>query len=115
MPPLEAVLLGLVLFLIVSASNILTPLLPLVQREFGIDYAAAGAVVSSFAVARLVLDLPAGFLEDRLGARRLAASGFVCSLVGAGLAATAPSLSLLVVARVAMGLGTSIVSVVVLT
>jgi MFS family permease len=115
MPPRDAVLLGLVLFLVVSASNILTPVLPLVQREFGIDYAAAGAVVSSFAVARLVLDLPAGFLEDRLGPRRLAAIGFLVSLVGAGVSTTAPSLPLVVVGRVAMGLGTSIVSVVVLT
>jgi predicted MFS family arabinose efflux permease len=113
--PVDVVLLGFVLFLVVSASNVLTPLLPLVQREFGIDYAAAGAVVSSFAVARLALDLPAGFLEDRLGARRLAALGFVSSLLGALVAATGPSLPLVVVGRVAMGLGTSIVSVVVLT
>jgi MFS family permease len=112
---LDAILLGLVLFLAVSASNILTPVLPLVQQEFGIDYAAAGAVVSSFAVARLILDLPAGFLEDRLGPRRLAAIGFVCSLVGAAISTSAPTLPLVILGRVAMGLGTSIISVVVLT
>jgi MFS family permease len=112
---LDAILLGLVLFLMVSASNVLTPVLPLVQREFGIDYAAAGGVVSSFAFARLALDLPAGFLEDRLGPRRLAAIGFVCSLIGAAITAAGATLPQVLVGRVAMGLGTSIVSVVVLT
>ena len=113
--PRDALLLGLALFLMVSAGNVLTPLLPLVQREFGIDYTSAGLLVSSYAVARLALDLPAGFLHNRLGAGRLALVGFVFGVIGSLVAAVGPTLQLVVAGRIAMGLGSSIVSVVILT
>jgi MFS family permease len=113
--PVDAVLLGVALFLAVSAANVLTPLLPLVQRDFGIDYRTAGLLVSSFAIARLSLDLPAGFLQDRLGIRRLTGLGVGFGVLGAITAATGPGLPVVVIGRILMGLGTSIISVVVLT
>ncbi len=112
---LDALILGLALFLVVSAGNILTPLLPLVQREFGVDYTTAGSLVSAYGFARLALDLPAAFLEQRFGSGRLAAGGITVGLVGALLTATGPSFELVVIGRIFMGLGASVIALVVLT
>lgn len=108
-------MLGAALFLVASAGNILTPLLGLVQSEFGVDYTTAGSLVSAYGIARLSLDLPAGFLQDHLGTRKLAALGLVLGVFGAVLAAWAARFEIVVAGRVGMGLGASIVAVVVLT
>ncbi|HYU21173.1 MAG TPA: MFS transporter [Chloroflexota bacterium] len=113
--PLDAVLLGVAMFMVSAAANILTPLLPLVQRDFAVDYVTAGVLVSAFGLARLALDLPAGFLEARLGGPRLAGAGYALLLAGSLLTALAPTFELAVVGRVGMGLGCAVVSVVVLT
>jgi predicted MFS family arabinose efflux permease len=113
--PGDALVLGAAQFLMLASANILTPLLPAVQREFGIDYTAAGLLVSSFAMARLSLDLPAGFLEQRLGVHRLALTGLGLALAGSVAATYGPTFQLVLVGRVLMGLGTSIVTLVVLT
>ncbi len=112
---LDALVLGISLFLVVSAGNILTPLLPLVQREFAVDYTTAGALVSAYGFARLMLDLPAAFLEQRFGSARLAAGGILVGVAGALLTATGPRFELVVLGRILMGLGASIIALVVLT
>lgn len=113
--PAEAAILGVALFLIAAAGNILTPLLPLVQRDFQVDYTTAGGLVSAYGLARLALDLPAGFLEEKLGLRRLAAAAFVLSVAGGLLTALGPGFDLVLVGRIGMGLGASVFAVVVLT
>lgn len=113
--PADAALLGVAMFFALAAGNILTPLLPLVQTEFGINYATAGLLVSAFGFARLSLDLPAGFLQERLGGRLLASIGFILLVLASVGAAFAPTFELLVACRAGMGLGSSILSVVVLT
>lgn len=113
--PTEAILLGAALFLVVASGNILTPLLPQIQRDLRLDYSAAGLLVSAYGLARLALDLPAGFLERWLGLRRLAALGTLLGLLGALGAALGPTFELVVLGRVASGLGGSIVALVVLT
>ncbi len=113
--PSDAVLLSVAIFLALAAGNILTPLLPRIQQEFGITYATAGLLVSAFGFARLSLDLPAGFLQERLGGRLLATIGFVLLISASVVCAVAPTFGVLVAGRVGMGLGSSILSVVVLT
>lgn len=113
--PTEAVLLGAALFLMAAAGNILTPLLPLVQRDLRLDYSAAGLLVSAYGLARLALDLPAGLLERWLGLRRLAAAGTLLGLLGGLGAALGPTFELVVLGRIASGLGGSIIALVVLT
>jgi MFS transporter, DHA1 family, multidrug resistance protein len=113
--PRDAILLGIGFFLVASTANILTPLLPQVQDDFGVDYGTVGLLVSAFGVARLALDLPAGFLERRLGTLRLAGIGLALVIVASGAAALAPTLALLVLSRIGMGLGAALISVAVLT
>lgn len=113
--PSDAVLLSVAIFLALAAGNILTPLLPRIQQEFDITYATAGLLVSAFGFARLALDLPAGFMQERLGGRLLATIGFILLISSSVLCAVAPTFEVLVIGRVGMGLGSSILSVVVLT
>jgi predicted MFS family arabinose efflux permease len=114
LPP-SAILLAVAMFLALAAGNILTPLLPLIQSEFSITYAVAGVLVSAFGLARLALDLPTGFLQERFGGPRLAGAGFVMLIGGSVVSAAAPTFGVLVAGRIAMGLGASMLSVVVLT
>ena len=112
--PTESVLLVVALFLVIAATNILTPLLPAIRDDFGISIATAGWVVGAFGLARLVLDLPAGVLIDRVGHRRLSVAALVL-LVAASLAGLAsPTLEVLLLARIGSGLAVAVLATVVL-
>jgi MFS family permease len=113
--PPDARWLGVALFFAIAATNILTPLLPNVRDEFGISIATAGLVVSTYGFARLLTDLPSGVVLDRLGERRLAAAGVVLLAAGSIVGALAPSVEWLILARVTSGLGSGVLTTVVLT
>jgi MFS family permease len=66
--------------------GVLPPLIPLLIADFGTDYFHLGIVVSVFSYAFGIGSLPAGFLADKLGPRRLMTfflfgSGLLSSLV----------------------------------
>ena len=50
---------------------VLPPLFPILKDEFGVSYAALGALPSLFFAASGVMQIVSGFLVDRFGARRL--------------------------------------------
>lgn len=82
----------------------LAAIAPTVREQLSLSHEAFGWLTSAFAAAYLVFATPAGWLTDRLGARRvLAASVVVWSIVAAahGLASTFLAL---VILRVALGL-----------
>jgi MFS family permease len=112
--PVDAILLGVSLFLVVAATNILTPLLPVVRDDFGVSIATAGWVVGAFGLARLMLDLPAGVLIDRVGHRRLSLIALVV-LVGSSVAGlVSPTLEVLLLARIGSGLAVAVLATVIL-
>jgi MFS transporter, DHA1 family, multidrug resistance protein len=113
--PTDARLLGIALFFAIAATNILTPLLPNVRADLGISIATAGLVVSTYGFARLLTDLPSGFILDRVGERRLAAIGVVLLTTGSVLGALAPGVEWLIVARITSGLGSGLITTVALT
>jgi len=77
------------------------PLLPFIRDEFGLDYTRAALVVSAFSIPYGLAQLPAGWLADRFGARRLILLG----ISGVSLAGLAVGLSTQYVAMlVAQGL-----------
>jgi MFS family permease len=61
--------------------GVLPPLIPLLIVEFGTDYFHLGIIVSVFSYAFGIGSLPAGFLADKLGPRRLV----TLFLLGSGL------------------------------
>ena len=113
--PRESILLAVSMFLIVSATNILTPLLPDIRDEFGISISAAGLIVGSYGMARLAVDLPAGFLADVVGHRRLSIIALVTLVVASIVGLFAASMEVLIVARIGAGFAVGILATVILS
>ncbi|HEU4572333.1 MAG TPA: MFS transporter [Candidatus Limnocylindrales bacterium] len=113
--PDESKLLGVSLFFAIAATNILTPLLPNIKDDFGISIATAGLVVSTYGFARLLTDLPSGVALERIGEQRVALGGIALLLVGSVIGALSPSVEWLIVARISSGLGSGLMTAVILT
>jgi FSR family fosmidomycin resistance protein-like MFS transporter len=67
---------------------LLAPLLPFVRAEYGVSYTKIGFAFAAFNVVSAVLQTPAGFLVDRLGARIPLIGGLLfgaCAFTLAGL------------------------------
>jgi len=60
------------------------PLLPLIQKEFNLNYTKSAFVQSSFSWTYGLAQIPAGFLADRIGTRILLITG-ICGVAAAGL------------------------------
>ncbi|NNL14593.1 MAG: MFS transporter, partial [Acidimicrobiia bacterium] len=95
------------IFLTMTGLTLVAPILPLYAREFGVSRTAAGALISAFAVARLVFDVVGGVASDRVGARRVMLAGAVLLTASSIGAAVAPSYAFLLVARVLEGFGSA--------
>jgi DHA1 family multidrug resistance protein-like MFS transporter len=113
--PRDAWLLGASLFLAVAATNILTPLLPNIKDDFAISIATAGLVVSTYGFARLLTDLPSGVALERIGESRVALGGAILLALGSVLGAFSPTVEVLIVARILSGLGSGLMTAVILT
>ena len=70
-------------FLVHLFEGVLPPLIPLLMLEFGTDYFHMGLVVTVFSYAFGIGSLPAGYLADKIGPRRL----ITLFLFGAGILA----------------------------
>ena len=113
--PRESFLLAGALFLIVSATNIMTPLLPDIRKDFGVSIATAGVIVGAFGFARLLIDLPAGFVSDRIGHRRISVAALGLALASCLVGLNASSVEMLIVARIGSGFAVGILATVILS
>jgi DHA1 family multidrug resistance protein-like MFS transporter len=113
--PDEARLLGVALFFAIAATNILTPLLPNIKDDFAISIATAGLIVSTYGFARLLTDLPSGVALERIGEQRVAFGGVALLFAGSVVGAMSPSVEWLIAARIASGLGSGLMTAVILT
>lgn len=92
----------------VMGVNLITPVLPSYASHFGVGIAAASFLITVFALARMSFRLPAGSLSDRYGSRVVCIGGGLVQAFGALLAAVAPGLGVLLVARAIQGFGSSL-------
>ncbi len=113
MPP-DAVLLGISMFCVVAATNIMTPLLPQIRDDLGISITTAGVIVGSFGLARLLVDLPAGFLASSFAPRVLSLVAVVALVVSSLIGIGADTVETLILARVVSGIGVAILATVIL-
>jgi MFS transporter, DHA1 family, multidrug resistance protein len=98
----------LVVFIVMAGAGLVLPVLPLFARSFGVGYGAVGLLVSAYGLARLVFDLLAGPIVDRLGERVTAVLGLTVTGLGSALTGLAPSFAMAVAAWAAAGVGSAI-------
>ena len=75
--------------LVMTGQGIVAPILPIYASEFDVSTATVGLTLSSFALARLLLNVPLGIFSDRRGRRMLLVGGPLVTgagMVGSGLA-----------------------------
>ena len=109
--PRETFVLALIAFCVALGFGIVVPAVPLFALEFGVGPTAAGAVVSAFALMRLVSGLGAGRLVDRVGERVALLTGLGVVAVSSLLAGLAVSYPQLLVLRAVGGIGSAVFTI----
>jgi MFS transporter, FSR family, fosmidomycin resistance protein len=82
-------------------------LLPVWQAEFGLTYAALGALRSAFVGAMACLQIPAGFASERFGAATVLALGTALAGLGYCFAGLSSGFAMLLAALLISGIGSS--------
>lgn len=100
--------LSLVTFLVLLGLSMVAPILPTYAESFQVSYTLVGFVVSSFAVTRMVLDMPAGLLSRRYDKKKIMISGLILLSTSSVVAGLAPDYITLVVARMIEGVGSAL-------
>ena len=109
--PRPVPVLAIIAFLVALGFGIVSPVLPLFARTFGVNTLAAGAVASSFALVR-VTSLPmAAKLARRFAERRVIVAGVLIVAVSSALCAAATSYWQFLVARAAGGIGSAMFTI----
>ncbi len=93
-----------------TVAGALGPLLIIIREEFGLTFAELGLMFSAQSLARLIANIPAGLVADRLPARVPMALGGVGLGAGTLLMATAPTYTFLLAGALAGGLGATFMS-----
>jgi len=109
--PREVAILSSVSFTVALGYGIVAPSIPAFARQFGVSTTAAASVISAFALMRVIGALPAGRLVDRVGERRVMATGIAIVAVSSVLAGFSESFVQLIVLRGVGGLGSAMFGV----
>jgi MFS family permease len=100
---------SLVSLVVMMGSSMVTPSLTLyAKQDLGANEFLVGAVIAGFAIGRLIFDIPAGFLTDRLGLSRTMILGLGVLVGASTLAGFASSYEVLLFARILEGIASSI-------
>src|SRR5262245_15270542 len=89
-------------------TDLLYVLLPVWQAEFGLGYAEVGALRALYSGAMAALQVPAGFIAERIGGPLLLGIGTALAGVGYLVAGASTGFALLVVALLVGGAGSSV-------
>ena len=99
---------GFLVSLDVSVANALLPAIGATFRTT--DRAVLAWIITAYAIVFAAALVPAGRLADRLGRRQVYVAGLVAFALGSALCGLAPDLAVLIVGRIAQGVGAAIVS-----
>ena len=109
--PREVYVLGLVAFCVAVGFGVLVPVLPVFARSFGVGNAEVGAVISAFALMRLVSSPFCGWLIKVFNERIIMATGIFIVAISSGLAGISRSYVQLLVLRGVGGIGSAMFTV----
>jgi DHA1 family multidrug resistance protein-like MFS transporter len=94
--------------LIMVGLSMVSPILPLYGREFGVNDALIGLIVSAYPIARLMTNTPAGRLADRFGRRPFLQGGMCFTAVASVVCGLAPNYPTLLFGRFLEGIGSAL-------
>lgn len=86
----------------------LAPLFPLIRLDLDVGYAALGLAITVFYATSGVCQTPAGFLVDRIGARRVLVGGLTLLALAVGLVSLVPGYWALLPLAALAGVGNSV-------
>jgi MFS family permease len=109
--PREVYVLGLVAFCVAVGFGVLVPVLPVFARSFGVGNAEVGAVISAFALMRLISSPFCGWLIKILSERIIMATGIFIVAISSGLAGLSGSYLQLLILRGVGGIGSAMFTV----
>jgi hypothetical protein len=89
------------IFVVMALSNAIVPVLP----AFGEGTIHHGAIYSAYFLGAFLLDLPAGFLSDRIGELPLIRAGLVLTVISGFLLLVSHTLPLVIASRLIEGVG----------
>jgi DHA1 family multidrug resistance protein-like MFS transporter len=99
--------LSLVSGLVFLGANVISPVLPQYTLSFSVPVAMTGWAVSSFAMARLFTDMPAGILADRSGKKRTMILGLALIVIFSLVSGFAKNYGQLILGRIGEGIGSA--------
>ncbi|MER7894313.1 MFS transporter [Micromonospora sp. NPDC094482] len=97
-------------FMVAIDNLVVVTALPVIGHAFGADIKGLQWTVSAYTLTYAVFQLASAAAGDRFGRRRVFITGLILFVVGSGVAATAPTIQLLIGARAVQGLGAAMVS-----
>jgi MFS family permease len=109
--PREVYVLGLIAFCVAVGFGVLVPVLPVFARSFGVSKLEVGAVISAFALMRLVSSPFCARLINVWGERIVMAVGIYIVAVSSGLAGISHSYEQLLLLRGIGGIGSAMFTV----
>src|SRR3954469_17473846 len=100
-----ALLVAGAMFMEIMDGTVIAPAAPHIGESFGVPAVAVNVAITAYVLAVAVLIPISGWMADRYGARRVFTAAVAVFTVASIACAAAPTLALLVAARVAMGMG----------
>ncbi len=90
----------------------ISPIMPVLMQEFGLNTAGAGMLMSVFAITGFILALPAGLIMQRFGVKVTALISTGCVVLGSILGALATTSGFMLITRLIEGVGMGLIGVV---
>ncbi|BCJ87145.1 MFS transporter [Effusibacillus dendaii] len=85
--------------------NILSPVMAIIGKEWGLDKAQLGLMSTVFFIAYAAMQIPTGFLADRFGRLKVLVIGYVLFGIATFLSGLAPAFGVFLLMRALTGLG----------
>jgi len=102
-----AVLAGIVM-VVLYVEGMLTPSLPTIQRDFGVDTAQVSLIISAYAISGVALSPVIGKLGDIYGKRRMLIAVMLAYAAAVSVTGFSPTFTFMVAARTVQGIGLTI-------
>jgi len=97
-----------VAFFVMMGVSIISPVLPAYALGFGVSLGLVGLLISAFAVARVLLDIPAGMFASLVGMKRFMLLGLIIIAISSIAAGLAVNYEMLLTARIMEGVGSAL-------